>query len=51
MPRDPVNVNICLSVTLVVANALSEVLDDAVVSSTSTVVVAERVVSETTISV
>ena len=42
MPRDPVNVNICFSVTLVVANALSEVL---------AVVVAERVVSETTVSV
>ena len=37
--------------SLVVANALSEVLDNAVVRSTGTVVVAKRVVGETTVSV
>ena len=51
MPRDPVNVNDSFGGTLVVANALSEVLDNAVVRSTGTVVVAKCVVGETTVSV
>ena len=51
MPWDPVNVNFSFSVSLVVANALPKVLDNVVVRSTSTVVVAERVVCETTVSV
>jgi hypothetical protein len=51
MPRNPVNVNASISGALVVANALPEVLDNAVVRSTGTVVVAKRIVGETTISV
>ena len=51
MPRDPVNVNDSFSVTLIIANALSEVLYNVVVRSTSAVVVTKRIAGETTVSV